>query len=129
MSGLSAPGRISWMDGRPQAGGAEVSSTSELSCLSFLSGYIPPGLQSPARDQIHSLSRPDRRFRTFSKQSAAVSLSLHLHGLGEMEQYQDALFNGAFHMQLPVDSIASNKDTWLSLRSLCSSVVIFFQVV
>ena len=28
----------------------------------FLSCYMPPGLQSPAGDQIHSPSRPDRRF-------------------------------------------------------------------
>jgi len=28
----------------------------------FLSSYMPPGLQSPARDQIHRLSHLDRRF-------------------------------------------------------------------
>jgi len=28
----------------------------------FVSRYMPPDLQSPARDQIHSLRRPDRRF-------------------------------------------------------------------
>jgi len=32
-------------------------------------------------------------------------------------------------MQLPVNSVACNKDTWLSLRSSGSSVVFFFQVV
>ena len=28
----------------------------------FLSRFMPTGLQSPARDQIHSLNCPDRRF-------------------------------------------------------------------
>jgi len=95
----------------------------------FLSRYMPPGVQSPARDQLHSLSNPDRRFHGVSKWPAAVSPCLQLHGLGGIEQYQDALFEGAFHMQLPVDTVACIKDPWLSLRSWCSSVVFFFQVV
>ena len=95
----------------------------------FLSPHMPPGLQSPAWDQIHSLSRPDRRFHAVRMWSAAVSLGVQLHTLGGIEHYQDPLFDGAFHMQLSVDTVACDKDTWLSLRLSCSSVVFFLQVV
>jgi len=101
-----------------------------LNCLAhhFLSRYMPSRLQSPAQDQIHSLSRPDRYFHDVCKSSAAVSPARQLHGLREIEQYQDALFECTFHIQLPVDSVACNKDTWLSLRSSCSSVVFVFEI-
>ena len=105
-----------------------------LSCLNclvyhFLSRYMPHGLQSPAQDQIHSLRLANPCFHAVRKQLPAVRLGLQFHRLRAIEQYQDALFEGAFHMQLPVDSVACNKDTVLSLRSSSSSVVFFFQVV
>ena len=95
----------------------------------FLSRYMARGQQFAARDQIHSLRCADGHFHTLGKLSAVASPALQLPGLGAIDQYQDALFEGRFHMQLPVDSVACNKDSWLSLRSSCSSVVLFFPVV
>jgi len=80
--------------------------------LHLLSG----NLQSPAQDWIRSLSRSGRHFYQVRKWLSAVRLRLGPQLPEGIKQYHDAFFEGAFRMQLLVDSVACNKDTLLSLR-------------
>jgi len=104
------------------------------SCLNCAAHHLslqllPGNLQSPAQDQLRSLSRSGRRFYQVPKWLSTVRLRLGPQLCGGIKRYDDALFEGAFGMQLLVHSVPWNQDTFLSLRSSWASVVLRFHVI